>query len=366
MWKIYFQLPVIITFLFSGVAFGQGKDFVINGKIPEMEEGQMIVVTQLVGRTDTLGTGVIHNGSFRVEGKIDEPCVALIHVAGYSGGFIFILDTDAPYEMELYQSAKSTIKGGYLQSELIAYEAIVAEENQKIGALKKEVAKAAAEKRFRSENELKEQLKQQTEAARVRLDEMIERNKENVFAAYVQTAGTDRMELPGLKACYAGLSEQAKETGPGRLLAARIHSLEGVNVNAVAPDFTLPASDNKEVSLYDVKGKVKIIDFWASWCGPCRLENPKLVALHRDYKDKGLAVISVSLDEDRDKWLGAIEKDGLDWLHLSDLKGWKGEVVKLYNIDGVPTIFVLDEHNKIIAKNLRGEQLRSFIADRLD
>lgn len=366
MWKLFFQFIVIISFLSSGATFGEGKKFTINGKIPEMGEGQMIVVTQLVGKTDTLGIGDIHNGNFRVEGKIDEPCVALIHVGGYSGGFIFILDTDAPYEMELYQSAKSTIKGGRLQSELTAYQAIVAEENQKIGELKKEVAKASAEKRFRSENELKEQLKQQTEAAQVRLGEIVERNKDNVFAAYIQTAGMDRMELPGLKACYAELSDKAKETGPGRLLAARIHSLEGVNINAVAPDFSLPASDNKEVALYGVKGKLKIVDFWASWCGPCRLENPKLVALYQDYKDKGLAVISVSLDEDRDKWLEAIEKDGLTWLHLSDLKGWKSEVVKLYNIDGVPTIFVLDENNRIVGKNLRGDQLRKFVADRLD
>ena len=111
--------------------------------------------------------------------------------------------------------------------------------------------------------------------------------------------------------------------------------------------------------------KPVLLDFWASWCGPCRMENPNMVKLYAEFKDKGLSVISVSLDEKKDKWLEAIKKDGLTWLHLSDLKGWKGEIVKLYNIDGVPTIFVLDENNRIIAKNLRGEKLRAFVEERL-
>ena len=148
-------------------------------------------------------------------------------------------------------------------------------------------------------------------------------------------------------------------------MAARIQALEGVDVNAVAPDFTLQTPEGEDVALYDVKGKLKIIDFWASWCGPCRMENPNMVKLYAEFKDKGLSVISVSLDEKKDKWVEAIKKDGLTWLHLSDLKGWQGDVIKKYNIDAVPTIFVLDENNRIIAKNLRGEKLKAFVSERL-
>ena len=252
-------------------------------------------------------------------------------MAGYGGGFVFILDSDAPYEMELFQSGKSVIKGGLLQQELVKYEAMVMEENQKIGKLRKELDKAVAEKHLRSVNELQVKLDEITKKAQKRLGMVVEKNKNNVFAAYVQTAGMERMDLNGLKACYANLTDKAKMTGPGRLVAARIQALEGVDVNAVAPNFTLQTPEGENVSLYDVKGKM----------------------------------ISVSLDEKKDKWLEAIKKDGLTWLHLSDLKGWKGEIVKLYNIDGVPTIFVLDENNRIIAKNLRGEKLRAFVEERL-
>lgn len=363
--KIFNILFVMIFLFFPGILFGEGKKFTINGKIPELTEGRMIVTTQRVGRADTLGQGDVHDGNFVVEGELEEPCVALIHVAGYGGGFVFILDSDAPYEMELFQSGKSTIRGGKLQGELTVYQEAVMEENQKIRKVKAELEEASAVKHFKTVNELRGKLEKVTADAQKRLGVIVERNKDNVFAAYVQTAGMERMNLNGLKMCYAGLSDKAKETGPGRLLAARIQALEGVEVDAVAPDFTLTTPEGKAVAMYDVKGKLKIIDFWASWCGPCRMENPNMVKLYNEYKDKGLAVISVSLDEKKNKWEEAIEKDGLTWLHLSDLKGWQSDVVKKYNIDAVPTIFVLDENNRIIAKNLRGEKLKAFISERL-
>ena len=362
MWKLF----VLGCLFFPGIVFGEKKKFTINGAIPEMPEGKMIVVSQEVGRVDTLGQGDIVSGKFVIEGELDEPRVALIYVAGYGGGFVFILDTDAPYEMELFQSGKSVIRGGKLQKELNVYQEAVTEENQKIRKVKMELEEASAAKHFRTVNELKVKLEQLTAEAQKRLGVILERNKDNVLAAYVQTAGMERMDLNGLKMCYAGLSDKAKHTGPGKLMAARIRALEGVEVDAVAPNFTLPTPEGKEIALYEVKGKLKIIDFWASWCGPCRMENPNMVKLYNDFKEKGLVVVSVSLDEKKDKWEEAIKKDGLTWLHLSDLKGWQGDVVKMYNIDAVPTILVLDENNRIIAKNLRGEKLRALVSDRLE
>ena len=168
-----------------------------------------------------------------------------------------------------------------------------------------------------------------------------------------------------LKQIYSLLSEKAKETAPGKLLEARIADLEKVGIAATAPDFTLTTPEGKQVSLYSVKGKLKIIDFWASWCGPCRMENPNMVKLYNDFKDKGLAIVSVSLDERKVPWVQAIKKDGMPWTHVSSLKGWKCEVVKQYNIDAVPSIIVLDENNRILAKNIRAEKLRAFVTEYL-
>lgn len=125
----------------------------------------------------------------------------------------------------------------------------------------------------------------------------------------------------------------------------------------VAPDFTLNSTDDKPVSLHSVKGKVILIDFWASWCVPCRQENPMVAQIYNYYKPKGLEIIGVSLDTDHDAWKGAIKSDGLNWIHVSDLKGWDGEVVKQYNIGSIPRTILLDSEHKIIGKNLRGEAL---------
>ena len=360
------KVIMFVFFLFLvGLAHGEGKKFKINGMASELPEGEMLVIVNRVERVDTLVRGPITDGKFVLEGEIEEPCIALLKVAEYDGGFIFLLDTDAPYEMRLWKDRREEIKGGKLQSELNAYMTVVERTNKEMEKVKGEISKASAAKHFKTANELKGKLTKIRDKAQKELDVLVEKNKDNLFAAYIQTLGMGRMDLPTLKACYQQLSEKARQLEPGKQVAARIAALEQVGVGATAPNFTLKTPEDKEIALYDVKGKLKVIDFWASWCGPCRLENPNMVKLYKEFKDKGLAVVSVSLDEKKDKWLEAIQKDNLTWLHLSDLNGWRSHVVKLYNIDAVPTIFVLDENNRIIAKNLRGEKLRALVSEKL-
>ena len=120
------------------------------------------------------------------------------------------------------------------------------------------------------------------------------------------------------------------------------------------------------MTMSSVKGKIKIIDFWASWCGPCRLNNPALRKLYEEFHDKGLEIIGVSLDTNKASWHKAIEKDGLNWVHVSSLKGWECDVVRLYNVTGVPALFILDEYGNIMATGLRDEQLRAFLEENLE
>lgn len=354
----------LLLFL-AGIARGEKKPFAIDGTAPELKEGEMLVLTNRVEGVDTLGRAPIANGTFHIEGMIEEPCVALLKVADKEGGFVFLLDSDAPYEMELWNQKPSVIKGGKLQEELNAYQKVVAQANEKMAAIRQEIDQASAQRRFKTVSELREKLEKENSKARSRLDAILERNGDNLFSVYIRTAGMEQMPLPVLKELYASLSEEARHWEQARLVEARIAALEHVDQGAVAPDFTLPTPDGREVSLYALKGKLKIIDFWASWCGPCRLENPNMVKLYADFKDKGLTVVSVSLDNNKANWQKAIEDDGLTWIHVSDLKGWSSPVIKQFNIDAVPTIFVLDENNRIVAKNLRGEALRAFVSERL-
>ena len=128
-------------------------------------------------------------------------------------------------------------------------------------------------------------------------------------------------------------------------------------IGAEAPDFTQKTPEGEDLSLSDLKGKVVLIDFWASWCGPCRKENPHVVKLYEKYKDQGFEILGVSLDKDKKRWVQAIEKDGLEWKHVSDLKGWKNAVAQTYSVRSIPHTVLLDADGNIIARNLRSKAL---------
>ncbi len=130
-----------------------------------------------------------------------------------------------------------------------------------------------------------------------------------------------------------------------------------------APDFTMNDLNGKPVKLSDFRGKVMLVDFWASWCGPCRRENPHVVELYHKYHAKGFDVLGVSLDKTREPWLAAIEKDGLTWHHVSDLKGWSNSAAQLYGVSSIPATVLVDKDGKIIARNLRGEQLTAKLRE---
>lgn len=142
-----------------------------------------------------------------------------------------------------------------------------------------------------------------------------------------------------------------------KLANKRVDDKKGTTVGFKATNFSQANPEGKMVSLSDFKGKYVLVDFWASWCRPCRMENPNVVAAYNRFKDKGFTVLGVSMDSNRDPWLAAIKQDQLTWTHVSDLKGWGNEVGKIYNVTGIPQNFLIDKEGKIIAKDLRGAAL---------
>ena len=130
-----------------------------------------------------------------------------------------------------------------------------------------------------------------------------------------------------------------------------------LGVGVAAPEIALPSPSDDTVQLSSLRGKIVLLDFWASWCAPCRHENPNLVRNYKKYKDKGFEIYQVSFDRTKSAWLKGIEDDKLDWFHVSDLQYWNSIVVPVYNIQGIPMNYLLDREGKIMAHNLRGEQL---------
>jgi peroxiredoxin len=137
---------------------------------------------------------------------------------------------------------------------------------------------------------------------------------------------------------------------------------DGGLVGKQAPDFTLPDVNGNPVSLNSLKGKYVLVDFWASWCRPCRMENPNVVAAFRKFKNKSFTVLGVSLDKEKESWIQAIQEDQLTWQHVSDLKFWDSMVVPLYGIEGIPFNVLIDPNGIVIAKDLRGPALEQQLA----
>ncbi len=146
-------------------------------------------------------------------------------------------------------------------------------------------------------------------------------------------------------------------------LHSRVEMMKKTAVGAVAPDIVQNDPFGKSVALSSLRGKYVLIDFWASWCRPCREENPNVVRMYNKYKSKGFDIFSVSLDDNRDAWMKAINDDRLLWTHVSDLTKWNSSVVKDYNIEGIPFTVLLDKDGKIIAKNLRGKALEDKLEE---
>jgi len=149
-------------------------------------------------------------------------------------------------------------------------------------------------------------------------------------------------------------------TGPSQQQA---EPSAGPAEGATAPDINLPTPDGNKVALSSFKGKYVLLDFWASWCGPCRHENPNVVAAFQKYKGKNFTVFSVSLDNNKDKWQEAIKHDNLTWTHVSDLKGWESGAAAMYGVQSIPANFLVDPSGKIIARDLRGDDLEAKLQE---
>ncbi len=196
--------------------------------------------------------------------------------------------------------------------------------------------------------------------------EYLKENNYSLFAVMLISEMMSRKELTAAEASAYIENLEAKIASSEIVqdLKTNLESLKKAEVGSAAPDFTAPTPTGETMSLKDAMGKYTIIDFWASWCKPCRMENPNVVNVYNKYHDKGLNIISVSLDkaEQKDKWLQAIKDDKMDWYHVSNLQFWQDPIAQQYNVRSIPATFLLDENGMIIDKDLRGAALEAKIA----
>ena len=193
---------------------------------------------------------------------------------------------------------------------------------------------------------------------------LIRRNATSLVGGFAVGAFLNPEEEFQFADSVAAVQRKANPGSPfTKELTARLEPMRATAQGALAPDINLPTPEGPTLALSSLRGKYVLLDFWASWCGPCRQENPNVVKAYNQFKDKGFTIYSVSLDQDKGKWEKAIAADGLTWYHVSDLAGWNSVAGAAYGVKAIPQSFLIDPQGKIIAKNLRGEALAAKLAE---
>lgn len=351
---------LIVAVFFSLMSCNTKKTdgYTINGTITGADSGWVLLQKREEGKMITADSVQVKEGKFTLSGKVDMPEVFYLKVAKVDGAFPFFIENGA-LTMKVYADSidKSSVTGSVSQDSYVAYQKGEAVYNLKMEALYGNYTKAKEANDTAGCKVVEAAFDSVQKALSLYTKEYILKNGKSVVAAYLAISNAYAFSLEELKAINKAMDPSIANSAYVKNLAEREIILGKVEVGQLAPDFTMNDSTGKPISLSSFKGKVVLVDFWASWCGPCRAENPNVVAAYKKFNSKGFTVLGVSLDSDKDKWTAAVAKDGLTWTHVSDLIGWKNAAAKQYGVMSIPANFLLDKDGKIIGSSLRGEDL---------
>ena len=385
--KIFFLLSAAVVL----VSCTKDK-YTISGIATGIENGKTIILeTQDASGMGLIAvdTVIVENGKFKIEGKALEPSFHTLQVEGVQGKVPLILENgDIKVVINKDSIHKSKVSGTYNNDEYVKFnDEITLVQKRLIDFQTKNMQAMNAAQQSKDtiviNSLMKEFTKIQEEvgvASKAKYISYAETHpKSFISALIIQGMLNDQSaDIAKSEKLYNSLDESLKKTKPGLAIKTKLAEMKapasvGASSSASAPvgdakwraDFSGPNPQGKIISLKENLGKVTIVDFWASWCGPCRQENPNVVALYKELHSKGLNIIGVSLDKDAKAWKEAIAKDKLTWNHVSNLKFWDEPIAAQYKVESIPATFILDASGNVVAQNLRGEELRAKVLELL-
>jgi peroxiredoxin len=351
---------IIMAVLLSVISCNTKKTdgYTIEGTVTGADSGWVLLKKREEGKMITADSVKVKEGKFAFTGKVDMPEVYYLKLAHVDGAFPFFIENGA-LTMKVYADSieKSTVTGSVSQDAFVAYQKDEAVYNQKMEALYGEYMKVKETQDTSAQKKVETAYDSVQKAQSEFTKGYILKNGKSVVAAYLAISNAYAYTLEDLKAINKAMDPSIANSAYVKKLAERETILSKVEKGQSAPEFTMNDSTGKPVSLSSFKGKVVLVDFWASWCGPCRAENPNVVAAYKKFNSKGFTILGVSLDTDKGKWEAAIAKDGLTWTHVSDLVGWDNAAAKQYGVMSIPANFLIDKEGKIIGSSLRGDEL---------
>lgn len=354
--------------------------FTIEGDAKGVKDGTEIVLQKQdstgIVRIDTVK---VKDGKFKFEGETkDGPGLHQLTLKeSPSGGAVLILEPgDIKVVLDKDTIYKSKVSGTYNNESLSAYldKDIKIRNKQQVFAKKMmaQYQEAMAKQDTVTINRITKEGKKMYKEHEVLAKEQIKSNPKAFISVLLLTQflGSPEADMAFIEKSYNNFDASLKETQEGRKIKKAIdrykkdvQAKKNTEVGNKAPDFKSKDVNGKEISLYSSLGKVTIIDFWASWCPPCRKEAPEMVALYNEFHASGLNIVGVSLDGDKAAWIKAIGEDKRTWTDLSNLKSWEDPVARMFALNSIPAIFVLDAKGTIVAKDLHGAALRAKVAE---
>ena len=358
---------LIIALILGGFACTQTPSYKVNIKLKNAE-GQAYLNQKIKGGWAKVDSALLVNGGCQFKGTVKYPEVYFLSVGENKERLPFFVENSEIQISGVVDSLTSAIvTGSVVQNEYCNIQ-------NKIDQLDKqgmELYNQSKEAGKLGDNNKSDSLMVLSDAIFNSIDELqkdyIKANPQSYVSPFLLSRVYYEMEADVLDNYLSVLDPRLDSVSIVISLKKRVAKLQEVAIGQVAPDFNLNDVNGNPVKLSDIyqKNEYTLIDFWASWCGPCRRENPNVVDVFNKYNAKGFGVLGVSLDSDKAKWEKAIADDKLTWTHVSDLKGWKNEAAALYSINSIPSNLLVDKTGKIIGRNLREAKLREAIAELL-
>jgi len=362
-------IVLLISVILFSAAYAQ-KSLTISGKVEGFPEGKIYL--NKVGSSTPIKVDSIDvkNGAFSfTKGITNTDVYTVIFGKSRSGVTIFPETQNIQVTVKLTNGVIDNldVKAGDIQKVYQDYTKTVKDASIEMNKLYSDYTAAKTAKNDAEMARLEKELNIKSDTQDATEAKIQELNASNLLGLYLITRKVYAYDYEKLKGCLAKVTPVAKQSEIYKSLSTRLAKMDKVRVGSIAPDFTLPTPEGNMLSLSQFRGKVVVVDCWASWCGPCRQESPNMVALYNANKDKNFTILGVSLDRpnDKDKWVKAIADDKLAWNQVSDLKYWNSMICDLYVISAIPETILIDKDGKIIARGLRGDDLKAKVAELL-
>ena len=357
--KFFIAVSAIGLFLAS---CNSADQYTLTGKVAGMTEGKVYLSKPQENKLVKVDSAVIGENGFSFEGTVESPEMYYIELEGQKGAIqLFLENAVISVDANLENLREAKVVGSKNQDVMLAFGESQKAIQEKQQAMFQEYQKAMQAQNQISADSIRGEFDKSEEVKNAANMEFVKVNSNTVAAGFIAQRISGQMEAKEMEELYNLLGEAAKGSSYGVKINEKIDTMKKVAIGQPAPDFTIDTPEGTPLSLSSFKGKVVLVDVWASWCGPCRRANPEMVKLYSEVHDRGVEFLGVSLDKDKEAWLKAIKDDNLTWNHVSELTYWDSKVVKAYAVSGVPFTLLVDQNGNIAGTKLHGEELKAAI-----